>query len=70
MARNSPEIPGLSIKRNTERNRYLARVKSLNKVGVVLSLEPEHFCSYIPSLRLVNDDVAVEIVDINPEQAR
>jgi ribosomal protein S1 len=56
-----------------KRNQYLARVKSLNKVGVVVSLEPglDILCSPYPFFEVkVNDDVAVEIVDINPEQGK
>lgn len=55
------------------RNQYLARVKSLNKVGVVVSLEPglDILCSPYPFFGVnVNDEVAVEIVDINPDQGK
>jgi len=55
------------------RNQYLARVKSLNKAGVVVSMEPglDVLCSPYPFFEVkVNDEVAVEIVDINPEQGK
>ena len=55
------------------RNQYLARVKSLNKVGIVVSLEPglDILCAPYPFFDVrVNDDVAVEIVDIDPEHGK
>ncbi|WP_157049099.1 hypothetical protein [Syntrophomonas palmitatica] len=55
------------------KNQYLARVKSLLKPGVVVSLEPglDMLCSPYPFFEVkVNDEVAVEIVDINPDAGK
>lgn len=56
-----------------QRNQYLARVKSINKSGVIVSLEPglDILCSPQPFFQVnINDEVAVEVVDINPEQGK
>ena len=57
------------LEKYSPRNQYLAKVKNVMNVGVVVSLEPglDILCSPKPFFDVkIHDEVAVEIVDINP----